>query len=99
MQRLNPSLVHGALNIGTAQIYQQLVFRPLPGLGRPTTPIGNVYLASASAHPGGGAHGGPGANAAAVALRRDALHDPAGYLRRRPLTATLGRALGGRRAR
>lgn len=71
MQQLNPSLVHGALNVGTAQLYQQLVFRPTPGLGRPTTPVRNVYLASGSAHPGGGVHGAPGANAAALALRRD----------------------------
>ena len=69
MQERNPSLVNGALNAGTAQIYQQLVFRPTASLGRPTTPIGNVYLASASAHPGGGVHGAPGANAATLALR------------------------------
>jgi phytoene dehydrogenase-like protein len=70
MQELNPSLVHGALNVGTAQLYQQLIFRPIPGLGRPTTPIRNVYLASGSAHPGGGVHGAPGANAATLAIRR-----------------------------
>jgi hypothetical protein len=46
MQELNPSLVHVALNVGTAQLYQQLIFRPTPGLGRPTTPVKNVYLAS-----------------------------------------------------
>jgi phytoene dehydrogenase-like protein len=72
MQELNPSLVHGALNVGTAQIYQQLIFRPTPGMGRPTTPVRNVYLASGSAHPGGGVHGAPGANAATLAIRRDA---------------------------
>jgi phytoene dehydrogenase-like protein len=70
MQELNPSLVHGALNVGTAQLHQQLIFRPTPGLGRPTTPIRNVYLASGSAHPGGGVHGAPGANAATLAIRR-----------------------------
>jgi phytoene dehydrogenase-like protein len=81
MQALNPSLVHGALNVGTAQLYQQLVFRPTPAMGRPTTPIRNVYLASGSAHPGGGVHGAPGANAATLAIRRDArrrLGSPAG---------------------
>ena len=71
MQRLNPSVVNGALNAGTAQIYQQLVFRPTPGMARPTTPVANVYLASGSAHPGGGVHGAPGANAATLALRAD----------------------------
>jgi phytoene dehydrogenase-like protein len=73
MQRLNPSLVNGALNLGTAQIHQQLIFRPTPAMGRPSTPVRNVYLASASAHPGGGVHGAPGANAATLAIRREAL--------------------------
>ncbi|HEU4974731.1 MAG TPA: NAD(P)/FAD-dependent oxidoreductase [Baekduia sp.] len=58
----------GALNGGTAQLHQQLVFRPVPGLGRASTPVGGVYLASASAHPGGGVHGAAGTNAARAAL-------------------------------
>jgi len=60
----------GSLNGGTAQIHQQLVFRPVPGLGRPETPVKRLYLCSASAPPGGGVHGAPGAIAARVALRR-----------------------------
>jgi phytoene dehydrogenase-like protein len=72
LEAANANLVGGALNGGTAQIHQQLLFRPVAGLGRPETPVGGLYLASASAHPGGGVHGGPGANAAQVALRRDA---------------------------
>jgi phytoene dehydrogenase-like protein len=52
-----------------AQIHQQLIFRPVPGLGRAETPIARRFLAGASAHPGGGVHGAPGANAAAAALR------------------------------
>lgn len=63
------NLSAGALNAGTAAIHQQLVFRPTPGLGRPETPIQGLYLASASAHPGGGVHGACGWNAARVALR------------------------------
>ena len=47
-----------------------MFFRPIPGLGRAETPIDGVYLASASAHPGGGVHGAPGANAARAALSR-----------------------------
>jgi phytoene dehydrogenase-like protein len=70
-QQDNPSLVGGALNAGTAQLHQQLVFRPVPGLGRAETPIRNLFLASASAHPGGGVHGAPGANAAKAALRHE----------------------------
>jgi phytoene dehydrogenase-like protein len=69
LQSRDDNLVGGALNGGTAQIHQQLVFRPTPGLGRPSTPIRSLYLASASAHPGGGVHGSCGANAARAALR------------------------------
>jgi phytoene dehydrogenase-like protein len=61
------------VNGGTAGISQQLIFRPVPGLGRADTPIDRLYLGSASAHPGGGVHGGPGANAAAAALTRAGL--------------------------
>lgn len=68
LEARDENLVGGALNGGTAQIHQQLVFRPLPGLGRPETPVKGLYLASASAHPGGGVHGGPGAIAARAAL-------------------------------
>lgn len=81
MEALNANLWNGALNGGTAQLHQQVVFRPTSGLGRPETPVRGLYLASASAHPGGGVHGGPGANAARAALRAS---------RRDP------RALGGR---
>jgi phytoene dehydrogenase-like protein len=68
LEAANPSLVGGALNGGTAQLHQQLVFRPVPGLGRPETPVARLYLASSSAHPGGGVHGGSGAIAARAAL-------------------------------
>ena len=71
LQREDPSLVGGALGGGTAAAHQQLFLRPIPGLGRPDTPIDRLYLASASAHPGGGVHGAPGANAARAALARD----------------------------
>jgi phytoene dehydrogenase-like protein len=71
LEAANRNLVGGALNGGTAQIQQQLVFRPVPGLARPETPIEGLFLGSASAHPGGGVHGGPGANAAAAALAAD----------------------------
>jgi phytoene dehydrogenase-like protein len=70
LEAANRNLVGGALNGGTAQLHQQLVFRPVPGLARATTPVRGLYLASASAHPGGGVHGAPGANAARAALRR-----------------------------
>jgi phytoene dehydrogenase-like protein len=66
----NASAVAGAIGGGTAALHQQLVFRPTPGLGRPETPIPGLYLASSSAHPGGGVHGACGANAAHAALRQ-----------------------------
>lgn len=67
----NANLVGGEINGGTAQLHQQLIFRPVPGLGRPETPVDRLFLASASAHPGGGVHGACGANAAKAALGRD----------------------------
>jgi phytoene dehydrogenase-like protein len=67
-ERMNRNLVRGALNGGTAQLQQQLVFRPTPNLARPETVVEGLFLGSASGHPGGGVHGGPGANAAAAAL-------------------------------
>ncbi|MET9059388.1 NAD(P)/FAD-dependent oxidoreductase [Streptomyces antibioticus] len=70
LQSLDGNLRAGALNGGTAALHQQLVFRPVPGTGRPETPVRGLYLASASAHPGGGVHGAPGANAAHAALHR-----------------------------
>lgn len=62
------NLVGGALNGGTTKLYQELIFRPVAGLGRAETPVKQLYLASAGAHPGGGVHGGPGSNAAHAAL-------------------------------
>ncbi|MFF7155142.1 FAD-dependent oxidoreductase [Streptomyces sp. NPDC008139] len=72
LQSLDSNLGGGAINGGTSAIHQQLFFRPTPGSGRPETPIKGLYLASSSAHPGGGVHGAPGANAAGAAL-----HGPA----------------------
>ena len=70
LEQANENLRGGSLNGGTAQLHQQLVFRPIPGLGRPETPVKGLYLCSSSAHPGGGVHGGPGAIAARAALRK-----------------------------
>jgi phytoene dehydrogenase-like protein len=64
----NANMVGGSINGGTSQMHQQLIFRPTPGLGRASTPIDRLYLASSSAHPGGGVHGAPGSHAARAAL-------------------------------
>jgi phytoene dehydrogenase-like protein len=78
--------MHGAVNGGTAQLFQQLVFRPVPGLGRSETVVGGLYLGGASAHPGGGVHGVCGWLAARAALgEQGAL----GTVRRRVTSAVL----------
>jgi len=69
----NANLVGGAVNGGSAQLHQQLIFRPIPGLARAETPVRGLYLGSASAHPGGGVHGACGSNAARAALAWDRL--------------------------
>ena len=68
MQAEDANLVGGALAGGTSQLHQELIFRPTPGLGRSETPVHGLYLASASAHPGGGVHGACGHNAARAAI-------------------------------
>ena len=68
LERRNANLVGGAVGGGSSALDQQLIFRPVPGLGRAGTPIRGLYLASASAHPGGAVHGAGGANAARAAL-------------------------------
>jgi phytoene dehydrogenase-like protein len=68
LQRHDANLVGGDISGGTAQLSQQLIFRPLIGTARAETPITNLYLGSASAHPGGAVHGACGANAARAAL-------------------------------
>jgi phytoene dehydrogenase-like protein len=82
------NLVGGAVNGGTANIHQQLIFRPVPGLGRPETPVDGLYLAGSSAHPGGGVHGAPGANAARAVIKR---YGVTGKLRRRAIDAAYAR--------
>ena len=71
LEARDANLVGGALGGGTMAFSQQLVFRPVPGLGRAETPVRGLFLASASAHPGGGVHGACGANAARAALFSD----------------------------
>jgi phytoene dehydrogenase-like protein len=73
LESRDANLIGGAINGGTSQLHQELVFRPLPGMGRAETPVGGLFLGSASAHPGGGVHGAPGMNAARAALAHDRL--------------------------
>jgi len=85
------NLVGGAVGGGTSQLYQQLVFRPVPGLGGPRTPVDGLYLGSAAAHPGGGVHGACGYLAARAAL---ADHAWWGRPRRRATLAALHHLYG-----
>ncbi|MDX1671784.1 MAG: NAD(P)/FAD-dependent oxidoreductase [Balneolaceae bacterium] len=50
-------------------IDQMFMFRPVPEMSRYKTPIKNLYLSSASCHPGGGVFGAAGYNAAGVILK------------------------------
>ena len=83
LEAADANLVGGAVNGGTAQLYQQLLFRPVTGLGGPSTPVEGLYLGSAAIHPGGGVHGSCGYLAA-----RQALADHAWW---RPGTAAVRR--------
>jgi phytoene dehydrogenase-like protein len=86
LQASDANLVHGAVGGGTMQLHQQLVFRPVPGLGRSETVVDGLYLGSASAHPGGGVHGVCGWLAARAALADQGL---LGGLRRRAVSAAM----------
>ena len=68
LEARDANLIGGAVGGGAGTLDHQLVMRPVPGLGRAETGIPGLYLASASAHPGGGVHGAPGMNAARAAL-------------------------------
>jgi phytoene dehydrogenase-like protein len=67
----NASLTGGDILGGTLELDQQLIFRPAPELFRGRTPLPGLYVAGASVHPGGGAHGSSG-HAAARAVLIDA---------------------------
>ncbi len=71
LEAADANLRLGAINGGSSSLHHQLVLRPVPGLGRPETPVEGLFLASASAHPGGGVHGACGWNAARSALAAD----------------------------
>ena len=57
------NIFHGAMRLD-----QLFWFRPAPGWSRYRTPVENLYLCGAGAHPGGGVLGAGGRNAARAAL-------------------------------
>ncbi len=52
LEARDENLVGGAINGGTSQLHQQLVFRPVPGLGRAETPIRGLFLGLGLRPPG-----------------------------------------------
>ena len=62
-------LTEGNIFQGELTMDQLLFNRPIPGYAQYRTPVRGVYLCGASAHPGGGVMGAPGANAAHAVLR------------------------------
>ncbi|WP_293004519.1 NAD(P)/FAD-dependent oxidoreductase [Mycobacterium sp.] len=84
LEHSDANLHTGAVNGGTSQLFQQVIFRPAPGFGRAETPVANVFLGSAGASPGGGVHGMCGRNAARAALAADGA---TGWPRRRLIHA------------
>lgn len=63
------SLTEGNIYHGEMALDQLFIMRPIPGWARYRTPIRNLYLCGASAHPGGGITGAPGYNASREILK------------------------------
>jgi phytoene dehydrogenase-like protein len=62
-------LTRGDIYHGQMGLDQLLMMRPVAGYGRYQTPVRNLFLCGAGAHPGGGVTGAPGYNAAREILK------------------------------
>ena len=62
-------LTEGNIFHGDLRLEQLFFMRPVPGWSQYRTPIADLYLCGAGAHPGGGVTGAPGHNAAQQAIR------------------------------
>lgn len=76
LEQILPSAVQGTNSHGAMLPYQAGGMRPVPGMGRYRTPVANVYLCGAGAHPGPGVTMAPGRNAARVILAELGLAAP-----------------------
>ncbi|GAB3477966.1 phytoene desaturase family protein [Amycolatopsis cihanbeyliensis] len=70
MEAYNPNYVGGDIGAGAVNL-RQTFLRPTPRWDPHSTPLGGVYLCSASTPPGPGVHGMSGYFAAVSALRRE----------------------------
>ena len=61
-------LTEGSIYHGQMALDQLLIMRPVPGWSQYRTPVDNLYLCGAGAHPGGGVTGAPGYNAARIVI-------------------------------
>ena len=68
LERHNPNLVGGDIT-GGAQLFRQVIARPVMRMNPYRTPVKGLYLCSASTPPGGGVHGMCGYHAARAALK------------------------------
>ena len=62
-------LTGGSIFQGAMPLHQLFMFRPVPGFASYNTPIKNLFMCGAAAHPGGGVMGAAGWNAARVMLK------------------------------
>ncbi|MER6077857.1 NAD(P)/FAD-dependent oxidoreductase [Streptomyces sp. NPDC001833] len=70
LQEANPNAVAGDPYGGSAELDQNLLWRPLPAASRHATPVPGLWHIGASTHPGPGLGGGSGHLAARQLLRR-----------------------------
>jgi phytoene dehydrogenase-like protein len=68
LEAMNENLLGGDLGGGSADISNQLFFRPMFPYFRYRTPVRRLYLGSSYTHPGAGVHGACGYNAARAVL-------------------------------
>ncbi|KYF79129.1 dehydrogenase [Sorangium cellulosum] len=68
LEAMDANLIGGDLGGGSADIRNQLIFRPVFPYFRYRTPVRGLYLGSSYAHPGAGVHGACGHNAALAVL-------------------------------